>query len=174
MKTAPVNHALSADPVKQVNVTRLNQTSPRGKQPVTRDREEGLHRRIPEMLPPASRSSPVVGGASAGVTEKTHPTETIGVTAHLMCHSCPKVSNIYYCCHQLCLFAMGPLLTPSINISSHEHVIKYIKTFKYGEFYITHLITAQGDFTYIGTFRFLTYFRITHDTVTAMLCQLFI
>lgn len=50
MKTAPVNHALSADPVKQVNITRLNQISERGTQAVTHDREEGLQRRIPEVF----------------------------------------------------------------------------------------------------------------------------
>lgn len=50
MKTALVNHALSADPVKQVDVTRLNQTSQRGKQAVSHDREEGLETHIPEML----------------------------------------------------------------------------------------------------------------------------
>ncbi len=50
MKTALVNQALSADPVKQVNVTRLNQTSQRGNHPVTHDREEVLESHIPEMF----------------------------------------------------------------------------------------------------------------------------
>ncbi len=49
MKTAVVN-ALSADPVRQVYITLLNQTSQRGEQAVTHDTEEGLESHIPEIL----------------------------------------------------------------------------------------------------------------------------
>lgn len=70
MKTTEVlNHAQWADPVKQVNGTRLNQTL-LATMAMTDDEEEGQVSDIPEMV------TPVVGGASTGVNEKPRLTET--------------------------------------------------------------------------------------------------
>lgn len=50
MNATQVNHALSADQDKQVNVTQLDQTSLTVKQPVTHDSEKGRESHIPEIL----------------------------------------------------------------------------------------------------------------------------
>ncbi len=99
MKTAVVN-ALSADPVRQVYITLLNQTSQRGEQAVTHDTEEALESHIPEILHLFHEAHLLCVCACVCVCDtfnrcqwKDPPNRNhISVTAQLTYISCPKVS----------------------------------------------------------------------------------
>ncbi len=99
MKTSVVN-ALSADPVRQVYITLLNQTSQRGEQAVTHDREEGLEIHIPEMLHLFHEAHLLFVCVCVRVCDtfnrcqwKDPPNRNcISVTAQLTYIFCPKVS----------------------------------------------------------------------------------